>query len=348
MPIEPVPGGIGLFASALPVWIALHLLIGGSGTWLARRYAVWRRLLDQPGERRSHAVATPRGGGISIVAALLVACGAIVLADPSQAGMLGLTGIGLVLVAGIGWLDDHRPLSPWWRLGVHVLAAMLLAAATQQAGGDLMLALAAFVLALVLVNIWNFMDGINGLAASQALIAATGYALLAGEGAAAWLAVALAAACAGFLPFNFPRARIFLGDVGSGTLGYALAVVATLLASRSGPSGAGPLLLLLLPLSAFTIDASLTLGARMLRGERWWTPHVEHLYQRWARRAGSHSAVTLAYAGWSILAVAAMLAGSTHGLTFMMVGVAAWHLVGIAVWIRMRRGSRGIAGARRG
>ncbi|MCA1714611.1 MAG: glycosyltransferase family 4 protein [Gammaproteobacteria bacterium] len=347
MPPELGPTAVGPLAASLAAWLALHLAIGVFGTWWARRYALRRQLLDQPGERRSHAIATPRGGGLSIVVAGLVALVWLALREPSQTIFLGTVGIGLVLVAGIGWRDDHRPLSPWVRLGVHVLAATLLAVAIHQDSGNLLPALAAFGLALVLVNIWNFMDGIDGLAASQALIAAIGYALIGGPGEATWLALALAAACAGFLPFNFPKARVFLGDVGSGTLGYALAIVVSMLATRAQSSWPGLLLLLLLPLSAFAIDAALTLGARILRRERWWTPHVEHAYQRWARRSGRHLVVTLAYAGWSILAIAMMLAASAQDVAFMMLTVVAWHLLGIGVWIRVRREVRGIAGAHR-
>jgi len=340
------PSAGGPLAIGLPLWLAIHLAIGVVVTWLARRYALRRRLLDQPGERRSHTVATPRGGGISIVVALLLACAWLALRDPAQAGYLGAAGIGLALVAGIGWLDDHRPLSQGLRLGVHVLAAALLAVAAYQGNGQVMLAVAAFVLALVLVNIWNFMDGIDGLAASQAMISAIGYAFIAGQGNAMWLALALAAACSGFLPFNFPRARIFLGDVGSGALGYALAVVLTMVAGSSEASRPVLLGLMLLPLSAFVIDATLTLGTRMLRGDRWWTPHAEHAYQRWVRRAQGHWAVTLAYAAWTTLAVAVMLAASSTPVAFIMLTVVAWYLTGIGIWWRVRR-EGGIAGAHR-
>lgn len=349
MPPESGPGAVGWLAGGLPAWIALHLMIGVAGTWLARRYALRRGLLDQPGERRSHSIATPRGGGIAILIAVLTAIGWLALRDPSQMMFLGVAGIGLALVAGIGWLDDHRPLSTGLRLGVHALAATLLGVATYGGSSNVILALAAFALALVLVNVWNFMDGIDGLAASQALIAAIGYALITdAPAAAAWLALALAAACAGFLPFNFPRARIFLGDVGSGGLGYALAMLLTMLAvpSTAARPALPVLLLLLLPLSAFVIDATLTLGTRMLRGERWWTPHVEHVYQRWTRRSGGHTGVTLAYAGWSTLAVAVMLAALAGSVAFIMLTVTGWYLAGIGIWIRLRR-ERAIAGAHR-
>src|SRR5690606_4329325 len=159
-------------------WLVLLAGISLAGTLAARRYAIGRELLDHPGERRSHVVATPRGGGIGIVLAMLVAMGLLAFEDRSQAVAMALSAAGLLLVAGIGWLDDHRPLSPWSRLVVHAVAACLLGVVAIGAGGQLALALFAFVLAMVLVNIWNFMDGIDGIAALQALVVAGACALL--------------------------------------------------------------------------------------------------------------------------------------------------------------------------
>lgn len=321
------------------LWLALHFAIGLAGTWLALRYAQRRRLFDQPGERRSHAVATPRGGGISLVASLLVAIILLALAvdaPRSQAAVLLPVGAGLAAVAGIGWADDHRPLSPWWRLVVHVAAAGCLAWAVRASGGGTWFMLLAFVAAVVLVNVWNFMDGIDGIASSQAAIVALGYALSAREGVPFWLGTALAAAACGFLPFNVPRARIFLGDVGSGALGYAIATLLAFAAIGHGQRDLG-WLALLLPLSPFLVDASLTLAARMLRGERWWEPHVQHAYQRWARSGGSHLRVTAAYA---LAALACMLLmfharSSSAPVQLGMIGMV-W-LAGGMVWRHFRR-----------
>jgi UDP-N-acetylmuramyl pentapeptide phosphotransferase/UDP-N-acetylglucosamine-1-phosphate transferase len=324
---------------SLPAWIGLHFVIALAGTWLARRYALHRRLLDEPGERRSHVVATPRGGGIAIVIALLCGIGWLVVRAATPSPFLGAAAIGLMLVAGVGWIDDHRPLSPWSRLAVHGVAAIVLALGVIAQGGNIALAVAAFCITLVLVNIWNFMDGIDGLATSQAALAAAGYAMYSGAGTMFWIAFGLAAACAGFLPFNLPRARIFLGDVGSGALGFALAVVLVGVAGQG--RGAWPVLLI--PLSAFLIDATLTLAARMLRGERWWQPHVQHAYQHWARRSGQHVVVTMAYAGWTLAAVAIMLLARTTGIAMMVAIILAWYLVGLIVWVRLQQGHRGIA-----
>jgi UDP-N-acetylmuramyl pentapeptide phosphotransferase/UDP-N-acetylglucosamine-1-phosphate transferase len=324
-------------------WLALHFTIGLAGTWLARGYALRHALIDQPGERRSHDTPTPRGGGIAIVAALLVALAWLVLADPAKAPLHVAIGIGLLLVAGIGWIDDHRPLSPWLRLATHAVAALILSSGVFVAGGGLASAASAFVLALALVNIWNFMDGIDGLAASQAGVAALGYALFAGSGTVAWLGLALLAACAGFLPFNLPKARIFLGDVGSGAIGFTLAALfSMLLLARDWHV----VPLHLLPICAFLVDAALTLGARMVRGERWWLPHTQHAYQRWTRRTGRHGVATASYAGWTLLAAAIMLALRSQPLAVIMGVVVAVYLLACAAWWHLQDATGRIRGDR--
>jgi UDP-N-acetylmuramyl pentapeptide phosphotransferase/UDP-N-acetylglucosamine-1-phosphate transferase len=197
-------------------------------------------------------------------------------------------------------------------------------------------ALFALVAVPVLVNVWNFMDGIDGLAASQAALVALAVALLSGMASAgAVLALVLVAACAGFLPMNFPRARIFLGDVGSGSLGYLLA--ALLVASAQAVSDWPGWLLLLLPPAAFLIDAGFTLSGRILRGERWWEPHVQHSYQIWARRAGRHWPVTLAYALFSLLAVILMLAALRWAEGAIIGSVLLCYVFAVLAWARLRR-----------
>jgi UDP-N-acetylmuramyl pentapeptide phosphotransferase/UDP-N-acetylglucosamine-1-phosphate transferase len=318
------------------IWIAIFFGISLIGTWVARRYAMHRQLLDEPGARRSHAVATPRGGGIAIVVALLLAIFWLLAHDRAHASMLGAFAAGLCLVAGIGWIDDHRPLPPWPRLAVQGIAALLLAWGVHQESGGLAVPAIAFLVAMVLVNVWNFMDGIDGLAATQAMLVAAGFGLLAGSGAVAWLSLALIAACLGFLPYNLPKARVFLGDVGSGALGYALAVLGSWLLLRNDGTSASALLLLL-PVSAFLIDASLTLGARMLAGQRWWLPHVEHAYQHWARRIHGHGKVTLAYGAWTCLATLCMLVMGKSEPGFIMRALAAVLLLGATAWSSLRR-----------
>ena len=317
----------------LAAWCLAHVAIGSVGTWLARRYALRRQLIDQPGERRSHAVATPRGGGIAIVASALLAFGWLAWTHALPGSTAALLAAGLVLVAGIGWLDDHRPLSPWLRLGVHAVSGLMVGFSIWLHGHSLEAAVLGFALTVVLVNVWNFMDGIDGLAASQALLVVAGWAWLAWPQPWAWMLIAIAAACLGFLPFNLSPARIFLGDVGSGSLGYLLAVGLSWL-----PADAvrWPWLAWL-PLSAFLVDAALTLASRMFRRERWWRPHVQHAYQRWVGRLGRHAPVTAAYALWTACAVATMVLARGAGAGGGVVALGAGYVAATVAWVWLRQ-----------
>ncbi|MEF9977692.1 MAG: lipopolysaccharide biosynthesis protein [Thermomonas sp.] len=317
-----------------PGWLAAcaagALGISAGGTAWAIAYARRRGMLDQPGERRSHAVATPRGGGIGIVVALLLAMGLLGWWRGDQAWWLMAT--GLLLVAGIGWWDDHRPQPIAIRLGAHACAAVALALGLHLQGAGWPASLAALLLVPALVNAWNFMDGIDGLASSQALLCAAGLALVL-SGPWQVLGVVLAAACLGFLPFNLPPARIFLGDVGSGALGYAMAAM---LAGGIGllPSAAWPLLAL--PPMAMLGDAGLTLVWRIATRQAWWQPHVQHLFQRSSRRWG-HARVTTAYAVWTCVAIGIMLCAQGTGMSFTLLVVAAVASLWLLAWTRMHR-----------
>ena len=318
------------------LWLGASLAIGAGGTWFARRYALRHQLLDAPGERRAHTQPTPRGGGIGIVVALLLAGLWLlrVVVDPIA---LGAMLVGFALVALVGLVDDHRPLSPWLRLAVQGIAAALLACAIFRQSHEPGLALAAFLLAMTLANVWNFMDGINGIAATQAILVALAIAVLQ-AGALTWWAWALVAATLGFLPFNFPKARVFLGDVGSGALGFALAALL-----MQGLIGAQPIhwALWALPPSAFLIDAALTLLGRMRRGERWWEPHALHAYQKWAQRCGSHVKVTCMYAAWTLVAIILMnvLAAAPVRIFAVLAVVAAWYMTGTGIWLLLQKPS---------
>ena len=317
---------------ALPM-LAAVLGLAAAGAWWARRHALWRGLLDQPGERRSHRVATPRGGGIGIAVAWALACVAL-WSGGSLPGPIALAAAtGVVLVGGAGYADDHRPLSAWWRLAAHLAAGVVLAAGLAATGAEAWLVVLTLASVPVLVNVWNFMDGIDGLATSQATLAALGFAMLAKDPGTALVALALSAACLGFLPFNFPRARIFLGDVGSGVLGFALAALAGLLLLPGGErSGPGLLPVLFLPLSAFLVDASLTLGRRIVQREQWWQAHVGHAYQQAAARCGSHVPVTLAFGAWTALAVVVGEAAAGHGIATRMAAAGGCLMIGTLAW----------------
>lgn len=303
---------------------------------MARRYALVRALIDEPGDRRSHSVATPRGGGVAIVAVVLAACVIAVLRHGAPAVPVAAFAGGLAAIATVGWIDDHRPLSARIRFAVHMLASAAFAAAWFRESGSLTMALSAFVAGVALTNVWNFMDGINGIAATQGICVALA-ALLAGAEGWSVVALAVAAGCAGFLPFNFPRARIFMGDVGSGALGFALGMLVVTAGSRDPASVA----MILMPLSAFLLDAGLTLGRRVLKREPWWTPHTQHAYQACARRWG-HTWVTISYCAWTVASV--LIAHRVASDSLVVTGgvVVAWYISGAVLWLWLQR-----AGVRR-
>lgn len=317
------------------LWVgaAAVCALSALGTWAARGYALRHQLLDQPGERRSHAVATPRGGGMAIVGSVLVVAFVAAWRWPAQGLDILGAAAGLLLVAGVGWWDDHRSLPARWRLLVHVLASLLWGALAWRLSGEAWVGALAALFAVGLVNVWNFMDGINGLAVSQAALAALAYACVL-PAPLSWLGWAVAAACAGFLPFNFPRARIFLGDGGSGGLGFMLAVLFGLgLASGLSPWS------LWLPLGTFLVDAAFTLIARILSGQRWWEPHAQHVYQRLARRFG-HTRVTLGYACFSCVAIALFFRLHDLQPRWEAAGSIVWLVSATAVWLLLRKGWR--------
>ena len=301
---SPAAGAGSTLPEALVVAAILALagLIGLLGTWMMRAYALRRDLLDHPNARSSHAAPTPRGGGVAIVAGFCLATTVWALASGSaHAARLWLAIVPpALLVAGVGLADDHRPLSARFRLLVHFLAAawvvgMLGGLPTiPWPGGDLPMGLAGGALAVVAsvwcLNLYNFMDGIDGIAASEAVFVAAAAAWLGGAGSPAFIPLlALAGASAGFLAFNWPPARIFMGDTGSGFLGLVLAGL--LLAQHAAgtvPIGAGLILL-----GAFLADATVTLLVRLRRGERVHEAHRSHAYQRAARRFGGHRPVTI-------------------------------------------------------
>ena len=301
------------FELAVPALLSAAVLTG-----LVRRFALTHQLFDVPNERSSHTVPTPRGGGLAVVAIVLAGAGLLALVGriPTETFVALLGG---ALVAWIGWLDDRRGLPArvrrashfaaaawalWWLGGLPTLTVGL---GTVDLGiGGSVLACVAIVWA---INLTNFMDGIDGLASSEAAtVSFTAAAMLApvNPGLAAAAAVTGGAAL-GFLAWNWQPARIFLGDVGSGFLGFVLATFGV----ASERSGAVPVAVWILLYMVFAVDGTFTLVRRAVRGERWYAAHRSHAYQRMLQAGWSHQAVTL-------LVVA---------LNLMLAGLAWWALV---------------------
>lgn len=287
---------------AVAVFVAAGLL-AALATGALRRVALRRGLLDHPNARSSHSTPTPRGGGLSIAAVWLAwtAASAFVAgADPVAAAGIG---IGAALVAAVGFADDHRHVPAAIRFAVHVVAVAI---AVWALGGVALGALDrsvahgfvqafAVVACVWFVNLFNFMDGIDGIAASESATVSLGAAwltwLLDGP---AWLTTSwlvLAGGSVGFLAHNWPPARIFMGDVGSGFLGFA---IGALLVASTHVAGFTVWTALIL-VAAFSADATVTLVRRAARGEKWYAAHRSHAYQHLARRWRSHRTVTLLF-----------------------------------------------------
>jgi len=321
--------------------IPLSLACSAGLTLAVERYARISGVLDVPNARSSHTVPTPRGGGLGIVLSCCLAI-ALCFASGSISGKLFLALAGGLLVAAVGFWDDHGGLSPAIRLGAHIAAS---AWAVTVLGGvpalDLGFAVVHWkllggVLAVVglvaATNITNFMDGIDGLAGSEVgfvCLAGGGLLMLEGEAGPASLCWAVAAACAGFLLFNWHPARIFMGDVGSGFLGFTAGTLMLAHAARR-PSALWPWLILF---GVFAVDATVTLLRRAWDGARIHEAHCSHAYQHAARRFG-HRATTvavlainlfwlapLAWVGWVLprLGVAALI------LAYAPLVMLAWH-----------------------
>jgi Fuc2NAc and GlcNAc transferase len=297
MPVRPEVWWIAALAGVLS-----YLFTG----WV-RKLALARGVLDVPNERSSHVVPTPRGGGVAIVIATTFGVSALMaLGAMSLELFIALTGGGLA-VAVVGYLDDRHQLSPRLRLIVHFGSAVW-ALAWMDGLPPLRVGETVFTFgwggyvlgALGIVwtlNLFNFMDGIDGIAGSEAVFIVCAGAVitlmqlsgvaLAGE--VAGPAAMVAAASCGFLLWNWPPAKIFMGDAGSGYLGYVVVTLA-LAAAREN---AVALLVWLILGGVFFVDATVTLVRRVTRGERVHEAHRSHAYQWLSRRWGSHKRVTL-------------------------------------------------------
>lgn len=262
-------------------------------------------IVDHPNERSSHSRPTARGGGAVIMLVLLAAGCACVRLGPSSVGPTVLTVAGFLSI--ISFVDDLRSLPAWLRFGCHALAAVAALAALKMSNEGFFVdasgppgfaaaevSLLGFLWIVGYTNAFNFMDGINGIAAGQAIVTGFGMALLGGLATRHWAgpvlwSAGLGGAALGFLPHNFPQARMFMGDVGSAPLGFGLAALVLWLSATAGAWLLVPLALLH---ANFVLDTGLTLVRRILRGECWYAPHREFFFHRLIRSGKSHPFVT--------------------------------------------------------
>jgi len=272
-------------------------------TYILKIYAIEKEMIDIPNSRSSHVMPTPRGGGMAIVASFLI--GLLVLASYELIifqtfFMLFISG---TLVALVGWLDDHGHVSARWRLLVHFSVSSFVVFAN---GGLPVLSFFGWdvnfgvfghflsIIALVwMLNLYNFMDGIDGLAGGQAVISTVTIGAILffvfNQQSFANLHWLLAACCLGFLLWNFPIAKIFMGDAGSGFIGIMLGSL-LLITSHVDQSLFWAWLIML---GVFIVDATYTLLKRFFRGDKVHDAHCSHAYQYASRKFKSHKTVTL-------------------------------------------------------
>jgi Fuc2NAc and GlcNAc transferase len=290
----------------LPVVIILSLALT---EWL-RRYALAKKIIDIPNARSSHSIPTPRGGGLAIVLIFLLSLPCLAWFQLAQISALLAIGGSGAIVAIIGFVDDHGHVAARWRLLGHFAAA---AWALLWLGGlpeinifgfTVYLGWAGHLLTAVFIvwmlNLYNFMDGIDGIASIETITVCVGVGVLywvSGFDRIMWLPFLLAGATSGFLFWNFPPARIFMGDAGSGFLGVMLGVFAIQAAWVSPQLFWATLILL----GVFIVDATFTLLRRCVRGDKVYEAHRSHAYQFAARYFGSHFTVIMAVSAINML-----------------------------------------------
>lgn len=307
-------------------------------------------LLDIPNWRSAHKAPVPRGGGLAIVATYLAGVGAFSAAgliEPSVA--IATVGAGL-LVGTVGYIDDHRHVSAKWRLLFHFIAAawvlVWLGGLPPLGLGGMPLVsgwpgqILAAVYLVWMLNLYNFMDGIDGIAGLEAVTvgfgAVTLHLLDDPAQSASLLPGLLAFTTLGFLIWNWPPARIFMGDVGSGFLGLVLGLM-SVYDARLGQDWFWGWLILL---AVFVVDATFTLLRRAVRGEKVFEAHKSHAYQAAAQKLGAHRPVTVAIGAINLffLLPVAYLVISGHMNAALGLFIAYMPLVAIALFFNAGKG----------
>ena len=270
--------------------------------------------LDRPNQRSLHATPTPRLGGLGIAAGVVAGWSGVSL--PFDTWPLAALGI-LTLVSLV---DDLKTVAVPWRLTIHLASAMIAMAALLYPTYGIWLTLAAALATAWMINLYNFMDGSDGLAGGMAVFGFGTYgvaALAGGDFSFSAMNLAIAAAALGFLPFNFAPAKVFMGDVGAIPLGYLAAVLGV----AGWLRGDWPVWFGAVVFSPFIVDATVTLIKRTLRGARVWQAHREHYYQRLVQRGWGHRKTALAEYALMMLCSAIAIAIIRHGtLQLFVVG----------------------------
>jgi Fuc2NAc and GlcNAc transferase len=276
------------------------LLFTYVGVGLFRRWSVKNNFLDMPNERSSHSMPTPRGGGIVIAAVCIIAYVVLSIIYPAAFSWGYL--LGVILIVTISWLDDVYSIWFLWRLLAHAAAAAIFLVDSQITHGDsgygLFGVTASFFWIVWLINAYNFMDGIDGIAALQAVVTSASWLILClilETPAMFYLSGVIAFASIGFLAHNWPPSKIFMGDVGSAFFGYTFGIL-PFLTDKEAPKSLDFLpLIAMFFLWFFLFDTGVTFLRRLLRGKNVFSAHREHIYQLMVISGYSHCKVTLIY-----------------------------------------------------
>ena len=337
-----------LVALAVP----LAVLVGAlAASWLlvgrVTAYLRHKAILDHPNDRSSHTIPTPRGGGWGVMLTLLPAWALIGGLGGNLRGVLPILAGAAALMA-ISWIDDRRGLGAAPRFLTQI-AAVTVGLMALPADGLVLQGLAplwldrlvAALAWLWFVNLFNFMDGINGLAGSEAATIGGGLALVTGligvEPNLALYGLAAAGAALGFLRWNWDPAKVFMGDVGSVPLGYTLGWLLLMVAANGATSGAWPAALLV-P-AYFLADATFTLLRRAFEGKKIWQAHREHFYQKATQRGRSHAEVVCAV----LAANAALVALAAASLSIGWIALPAGAAVIVLLLAHLARPARRVA-----
>jgi Fuc2NAc and GlcNAc transferase len=318
-----------------------------AGTFIVRHFAPLFGLLDKPNSRSSHVVPTPRGGGLAILLSMIIGLGFVAWEFSYNVWQTAALLSGLVIVGVVGFVDDRSSVTPARRLAIHFAGVCLVVVSCDfarllgQFDSSSVVVMAALVTCLILAGVWclnlvNFMDGIDGLAAAQAAFVGVAGAALCSwfdSGAisvAVWLVIASAAM--GFLVLNWSPASVFMGDVGSGTLGVAIFFASVFASVHDEQTAwAWPILM-----GSFLCDSTVTLASRVVSGNSPTSAHRTHAYQILAREWASHRLVAYAFAGvnavwllpWAVFSI------QRPDLAPLAVVLALAPLAAIVLWIR--------------
>jgi UDP-N-acetylmuramyl pentapeptide phosphotransferase/UDP-N-acetylglucosamine-1-phosphate transferase len=331
------------YLPALAAFAVSLACLGGLLSPLGRRI-----MLDRPNERSLHEQPVPRSGGIAIAAGVAAAAAASPIVTTQAVGIM--LGIALALAA-LSLADDIYTLPTLLRFGAHLAAAG--AAVSLLIGVSEPLHFVLLVLAVAwYANLYNFMDGSDGLAGGMAVFGFGAYTWAAHQAGHAGLttaSVSVAAASLAFLLFNFHPARLFMGDVGSVPLGFLAGALGVL----GWRDGVWPLWFPVLVFAPFVCDATLTLAKRLLRRERVWQAHKDHYYQRLVRMGFGHrGAAWIEYAAMAGCAATALLfraadtamqAGALGAAVIILIAIALWIDARWMRWARAQRDSGGAA-----